>query len=73
MIVAMNGSQEEHQIQKLVQLANSGYGVCECQKLTKGLSSPINGFLDCTTGDETHPFITTKSNFGCVLWKLKGD
>ena len=46
-------------------------GQRDCKKLTEGLVSD-SGFLSCTTGDETHPFVTTKSNFGCVLWKLNG-
>ena len=50
---------------------NFSVGERECQKLSESFSN--KGFLDCTTGDESDPFITTKANFGCILWELKGD
>ncbi|MFA5381890.1 MAG: hypothetical protein WC356_01905 [Candidatus Micrarchaeia archaeon] len=39
----------------------------ECLKLTRELHNE-NGLLDCTTGDESEPFITTAENFVCLNW-----
>ena len=38
----------------------------ECSKLSNGLSG---GLLSCATGDESEPFVTTATDFGCILFK----
>lgn len=43
-------------------------GKRECSKLTQGLHNE-NGLLDCTTGNEITPFITTAENFTCLNWE----